>query len=100
MPLAVAALGHGGRVTWRERRRRPVELQLAGGDARVDGRPVSAVRVAWRGRLAFVSWTEPETRRRRRLVWWPDTLPPSSARELRLAAPAENPPRNAGSVAP
>ena len=51
----------------------------------LDGEPVDAVEVQWRGPLAFMTWKDRKGRRRR-LSWWPDTLPPTSRRELRLAA--------------
>jgi len=53
--------------------------------ARVDGRPVAGLRVEWRGPLAWVSWRR-GPRRREHLMFWPDTLPLSQRRELRLAA--------------
>ncbi|MEE7566640.1 hypothetical protein HH297_09445, partial [Xanthomonas sp. Kuri4-3] len=48
--------------------------------------PVAAFRVEWRGPLAQLSWRD--GRRRERLLFWPDTLPPAQRRELRLAAGA------------
>lgn len=53
---------------------------------------LAAVRVQWRGPLAFVTCTLGDGTRVR-LVFWPDTLPPPARRELRLAAgrPAASP---------
>lgn len=51
----------------------------------LDGEPIDAVEVQWRGPFAFITWKDRKARRRR-LSWWPDTLPPSNRRELRLAA--------------
>ncbi|PPT32430.1 MULTISPECIES: hypothetical protein [Xanthomonas] len=55
--------------------------------ASVDGKQVQGLQVAWRGPIAVVSWTGPDARRRR-LHFWPDTLPVAQRRELRLAAQA------------
>lgn len=65
----------------------------------VDGLPVQGLVVQWRGPLAFLSWRD-ATGRRQRLSWWPDTLPPTLRRELRLAAPAAVASRHRRSVAP
>ena len=63
------------------------EFVFPGNDLAVllDGLPIDAVEVQWRGPLAFVTWKDRKGKSRRR-SWWPDTLPPSSRRELRLAA--------------
>ncbi|HZF97715.1 MAG TPA: hypothetical protein VEY92_05645 [Pseudoxanthomonas sp.] len=58
-----------------------------GRPASVDDLPVDAMRVAWRGPLAFARWQD-RNGRIRRLAWWPDTLPAGKRRELRLAADA------------
>ncbi|PPU32408.1 MULTISPECIES: protein YgfX [unclassified Xanthomonas] len=55
--------------------------------ASIDGQAVQALQVAWRGPIAVVSWTRADARRER-LHFWPDTLPATQRRELRLAAHA------------
>ena len=65
----------------------------------LDGQPIDAVEMQWRGPLAFVSWLD-RTGRRRRLSWWPDTLPPGSRRELRLAAGSIEASRHGPAVSP
>lgn len=39
----------------------------------VDGLPVDALDLHWRGPLAFLRYRD-ATGRRQRLAWWPDTL--------------------------
>ena len=85
-PLAVAAIAWGG---WRARAelRQPRRAWVfPGNEAPVllDGEPVQAVRLQWRGPLAFASWRGRDGRVGR-LTWWPDTLPAARRRELRLA---------------
>ena len=58
-----------------------------------------AVRVAWRGALAFLSWQD-GAGRDRRLALWPDVLDPATRRELRLVMAARVAVRIAGPVAP
>jgi len=53
------------------------------GPPTVDGQPLHDARLQWRGPLAFLQWRQ--GRRLHTLSWWPDTLPPASRRELRLA---------------
>ncbi len=86
-PLAALALGWGGWRARRELRQSHREWIFPGTDAPVllDGEPVQAVQVRWRGPLAFVRWREGDGRVGR-LAWWPDTLPAARRRELRLAA--------------
>lgn len=86
-PLAALALAWGGWRARRELRQPRREWVFPGNDAPVllDGEPVAAVRVQWRGPLAFVRWREPGGKIGR-LAWWPDTLPAARRRELRLAA--------------
>ena len=86
-PLALLACVSGARAARHEARRPPREFTFSG-DGRpvlVDGVPLDGVVVCWRGPLAFVRWRD-ASGRRRHLSWWPDTLPPSARRELRLAA--------------
>ena len=70
----------------------------AAGIAHVDGVRLDAPRLHWRGPIAVLCWRE--GRRTRRLVWWPDTLPPPARRELRLAASAFVTRPSADSMAP
>lgn len=105
-PLAALALLEGLRLARRERRRPPRWFEFAGEDAPVrmlrpgataataswDGLALDAAVVQWRGPLAFLSWRDPEGRRRHR-CWLPDTLPPPARRALRLAGPTRAGPR-------
>ncbi len=66
----------------------PVHFHLrAEGPLEVDGVPMPDGRLRWRGPLAFVEWRDGKGRRRA-VAFWPDTLPPTTRRELRLATPA------------
>src|SRR5690606_23439415 len=67
-PLAVLALGWGGRRAWREWHRPPLAL---------DWPPPEGTAVQWRGPLLFVRGPG------LRLAWWPDTLDEGTRRELR-----------------
>ena len=100
-PLALAALAHGGWLAWREARavRGELVIPIAGGRATVDGGALDELSVRWRGPVAFVQWCDGDGRRRRH-VFFPDTLPAARGRELRLAAPAPAPARRTSSVAP
>lgn len=83
--LAPAALLHGLRLARREAARpRHSLLFTANGRLLVEGTAVSGIELQWRGPLAFLSWRDAGGARRR-LVWWPDTLPSRWRRELRLA---------------
>ena len=53
---------------------------------------LSDVRVLQRGPLAALQGRD-ELGRRKRYVWWPDTLPAAARRQLRLAAVAARPAR-------
>ena len=88
-PLAIVMLGHALWLARHEQRKLVRNFFFPGNDltVKVDGEPADQVRVEWRGPLAFVSWKAADGRRHR-LSWWPDTLPPARARELRLAANA------------
>lgn len=87
-PASILALAYGRWVLRRELRRPAREWVFAAdGSVRVDGEPVERLGLAWRGPLVFVTWQD-AGRRRHRLSWWPDTLPPARRRELRLAVPA------------
>jgi len=84
LPLVAAATLH--RIAT-ERRAPARELVIdAAGAAHVDSVVLDTPHIEWRGPLAILRWRE--GRRVHRLLWWPDTLPPSARRELRLAASA------------
>ena len=69
------------------------------GAATIDGQPVEALRIDWRGTLGFVSWRDAAGRIHRRSLW-PDTLSPALRRELRLAVPASGAVRGTDSMSP
>lgn len=71
----------------------------ASGAATIDGQPVVALRIDWRGTLGFVSWRDVAGRTHRRSLW-PDTLSPALRRELRLAVPASGAVRGTDSMSP
>ncbi len=100
-PLALATLVYGVCLAHREWRHPPIELAFSGdrGPVLVDGEPVAEVLLRWRGPLAFLRWRDRDGRRHR-LVWWPDTLPVATRRELRLAAPDREAARGRPSMAP
>lgn len=76
------------RAGWlaRHLRRRPHRQLLwpARGAVLLDGEPIDAPRLHWRGPWVFVHWREGS--RRQALAWWPDTLDATRRRELRLVA--------------
>lgn len=99
-PLACLAAGYGAWLARAELRKphRELVIDAQGAQTSVDGESASDFSVDWRGPLAFVRWRDTQDRRQR-LVWWPDTLPVASRRELRLAVPAALPARHTGSMA-
>ena len=100
-PLAACVLLQAARLALRESRLPVCSLVFPGNElpVLVDGVPVEQVDVHWRGPLAFVSWKDSHGRCRR-LSWWPDTLPLSLRRELRLAAGSLQASRHALAMAP
>ncbi|MEL1264198.1 hypothetical protein [Pseudoxanthomonas putridarboris] len=101
-PSGALAAGYGMLLARREGRRPRRQLWFPG-DGRavmVDGKPVEAVHVAWRGPLAFVKWREVAAGSWQRLAWWPDTLPARTRRELRLAAGDSDASRRSAGMAP
>ncbi|WP_238389770.1 hypothetical protein [Pseudoxanthomonas koreensis] len=101
-PLALAAAGHGLRLAWTEAGRAPRRLVLAAGGSGtdlLDGKPLRACHVGWRGPLAFVHAIDRDGRSHR-LAWWPDTLPAPLRRELRLAMAARMASRRVRPMAP
>jgi len=85
-PLALLAVGEGIRVargTMRSPRRALV--WPFDGAPTLDGVALHEPELHWRGPLAFLRWRD-ASGRMQRLTWWPDVLPASARRELRLAA--------------
>ena len=83
----------------RLRRESPRELVIdSAGHFHLDGVRIDALALEWRGPIAVLRWKERS--RAHCLIWWPDTLPPGSRRELRLAAPATVTRPAADSMAP
>ncbi|MDR6992612.1 hypothetical protein [Luteimonas sp. 3794] len=84
LPLIVAVTLHRIAIE----RRAPIrELIIdAAGTVHLDGVVLETPQLEWRGPMAVLRWRD--GRRRRHLLWWPDTLPPAARRELRLAASA------------
>lgn len=99
--LSIAVILHAAQLARHEWRSPVRSLMFPGTElpVMVDGMPVEAVDVQWRGPLAFVSWKGRDGRRMR-LCWWPDTLPASRRRELRLAAGSLQASRHALAMAP
>lgn len=85
-PLALLAGVWGVREVRRHVLQPPCALVIPGGlgEARCDGLPMASPGVRWRGPLAFLRWRDPDGRTQR-LVFWPDTLPATARRELKLA---------------
>ena len=88
--LSILAITHALRLTWREARRPASVLVLTREGARLvssDGltpEPLHDLRWHLRGPIA-VLWARHTGGRRLCLSWWPDTLPPTVRRQLRLA---------------
>lgn len=85
-PAAAAVLAYGIWLATREARRAPHELIWRGdGVVLLDSLLLDDVHLQWRGPLAFLRARDPSGQWLR-LSWWPDTLPASGRRALRLAA--------------
>ena len=88
-PLASFAGAYGAWLGSRYRREPKREFcWIEGRRPELDGRPLSAVALHWRGPLAFLRWRGDADDRIRHLAWWPDTLPRAARRELKLVARA------------
>jgi len=95
---SVAAVGHAVIVLRGLRAAGPLALVLGEqGEATLnfpDGpQSLTGVSVGFRGPLATLAWRGSDGRRRR-LQWWPDTLPTAARRQLHLVAgrlPSESP---------
>ena len=100
-PLALIALAYGTWRAWHEARQAVLHIVILPdeGACKVDGAPVDAMSVRWRGPIACLHWRGGDGCRQR-CVFWPDTLPAMQRRELRLAAPAPLTARVPTSMAP
>lgn len=99
-PCGVAATVRGAQLALRELARRPLDLIVtADASASVGGAPVQALRIRWRGPLAFLRWRDAVGRTRRRVLT-PDVLSSASRRELRLVGGARPATRRDAAVAP
>jgi toxin CptA len=99
-PLGLASIVRGMQLAYRELAHPAMGLTLSSNaPAFVDGVPVQALRVRWRGPLAFVQWCDAGGRTHRRVAT-PDVLSPASRRELRLAWSAHDAARRRAAVAP
>jgi len=99
--LAAACLLQGTSGAWRSLQA-PARSLVWNGHAGVvvlDGAVLAAPGLSWRGPIAILRWRDPNARPRT-LVWWPDTLPASRRRELRLAAGEGTAPAPRASMAP
>lgn len=99
---AASAVSWGLASALREAHRRPRQVLVPADPAqplRVDDVAVDEGVVSWRGHIAVVAWRD-AVGRRRRLIWWPDTLPRPMRRELRLAAMARQGTRRPRTMAP
>lgn len=89
----------GARMILSESRRPRRALVIdAGGTVFLDGQRLDEPRLHWRGPIVRLDWRE--GRRRRTLLWWPDTLSAGPRRELRLASAALTAPPQTESMAP
>ena len=87
-PLAAVAIAHGARLGVRHRRQPSRGFcWVPGRPPELDGAPLDAARLHWRGPLAFLRWRDAGGCTRR-LAWWPDVLPRAARRELKLVAQA------------
>lgn len=86
---AFAALAWAGHLAWRESRRPPCVLVLAGQGVPVqwhrgaEVEPLHDPQLHQRGPLAVLRARDSQGRRHS-FSWWPDTLPPAARRQLRL----------------
>jgi len=88
-PAAGIAVVLGGWSLHQSGKRPPREFLIAPdiNACRQGGQPLSQLDLRWRGPLLFIRWQHPAQRRWHHAVFWPDTLPATRRRELRLAAP-------------
>lgn len=97
--LAAFAVVGGGLLAWREHRRAGMSVLIApDGAVHLDGIEVQGFDVAWRGPLAMMRWQGSSRTEFR--AWWPDALPATGRRELRLAMIRTASARGRDSMAP
>ncbi len=99
-PLALLAMAWAALDANRYRLRPRLALLIPAGrgQARCNGGNIIALRVEWRGPLAFLSWRD-STGCVQRASFWPDTLDSCHRRELRLAVMRMDPARDVASMA-
>jgi len=99
-PLALVVAARGVFEAVRHRAQQPCVLviHIGHGQPTCDGQPMRSLKIEWRGPLAFLRWLDQQGRTQR-LVFWPDTLPSATRRELRLAAMRIEPAREPASMA-
>lgn len=99
-PLAVLAAAGGMLEARRYMRQPPRTFLIPTGatDASCEGVRMAALRLRWRGPLAFLRWDDPQGRIQR-LAFLPDTLPAGARRELKLAMQRREAAAGAASVA-
>ena len=98
LALLVAAFGIFDARRYGRQQRCTLVIPIGQGQRTCDCLPMLALKIEWRGPLAFLHWRDPHGRTKR-LAFWPDTLPSASRRELRLAAMRIEPARLATSMA-
>ena len=94
----MAALVHASVLVRRLRAAAPLSLAIGEqGDVTLNfpegTQSLTEASLGFRGPLASLAWTAADGRRRR-LLWWPDTLPSAARRQLHLVAgrlPSESP---------
>ena len=73
-------------------------IPAGSGAATCDGDRIEALRVGWRGPLAFLQWRDGDGRRQR-AAFWRDTLDAGMRRELRIAMMRRDAARDTASMA-
>lgn len=93
-PVGLLAGAGAALQGWRYSRQSPCSILIPAGaaPALVDGHPVDALSLHDRGALLQLRWRLHGRRQAR--LFWPDTLPASLRRELRLAVQARPIPRS------
>ncbi|RMH94884.1 hypothetical protein EBB59_00900 [Lysobacter pythonis] len=85
LAMVACLLALRGWRAFRSQPRRQLVVRVEG-PLSVDGANFHDWRLQWRGPLAFIQWRD-GAGRLAALSFWPDTLPPGTRRELRLASP-------------
>ena len=97
--LAAAAALYGAWLARRELRAAPQRWRVETGAVSLDGTPLDAPSLQWRGPLAVLRYRDGAGRLRHR-VWWPGSLDAAGRRELRLAWAVQTPTPDPRSMAP